>query len=359
MSANYRLFLILVLAFAVTTAGCEKKDESPKKNDAVESAAQPTPGTAASIPPAYDPWQGHDDPQFVVAEVDGEPIRLKEVKRVFEGTRRRFGGRGMVSNPQVLGRIRDMTIERMISTQLITKASHDAGITVTDKEADEKLASIVEQSGGDREKLVEHLKNAGITFDEFKLQVREDLARSKFIDSILEKQKIDDKELKAEYEKRKGELGKVRASHILLKTNAAEGSDEDKKKKAEIEKILADVRGGKIKFDEAAKKYSEGPTKVKGGDLGFFEADKMVPPFSKAAFALKVDEISEPVRTRFGWHIIKKTGESTPDEAMELIRNEKKGKIVDEEIRRLREKAVVKINLTDVSPLPPMPPGHP
>ncbi len=58
-------------------------------------------------------------------------------------------------------------------------------------------------------------------------------------------------------------------------------------------------------FAELAKTYSEGPTKDKGGYLGTFERDRMVKPFADKAFAMSAGEISEPVRTRFGWHVIK------------------------------------------------------
>ena len=58
-------------------------------------------------------------------------------------------------------------------------------------------------------------------------------------------------------------------------------------------------------FAAIAKEFSEGPTKARGGDLGFFAKGRMVPDFEKAAFAMKIGEISKPVKTRFGWHIIK------------------------------------------------------
>lgn len=85
----------------------------------------------------------------------------------------------------------------------------------------------------------------------------------------------------------------ARARHILVKT------------KAEAEGILAKLKSGS-KFDELAKKLSLDKTSgEKGGELGFFGADDMVPEFSKAVFAMKAGDISVPVETSFGWHIIK------------------------------------------------------
>ena len=88
----------------------------------------------------------------------------------------------------------------------------------------------------------------------------------------------------------------VRASHILVKT-------ED-----EAKKLLAEINGGKS-FADAAKEVSMCPSGRDGGDLGFFRRGVMVKPFEDAAFELKeIGDISEPVQTQFGWHLIQLTG---------------------------------------------------
>jgi len=87
----------------------------------------------------------------------------------------------------------------------------------------------------------------------------------------------------------------VRASHILVK----------KRKDAVL--IRKDILSGEITFEEAAKKYSLCPTGPYGGDLGYFNRKKMAQLFADTAFDLKVGEISQPVGTKFGWHIIKTT----------------------------------------------------
>lgn len=94
----------------------------------------------------------------------------------------------------------------------------------------------------------------------------------------------------------------VKASHILIKTD--NHSDEEARKIAE--KAKADLDGG-ADFAELAKKISEDEgSKVKGGDLGFFSRGRMVKPFEEAAFALEVGEVSDLVKSQFGYHIIRK-----------------------------------------------------
>ena len=96
----------------------------------------------------------------------------------------------------------------------------------------------------------------------------------------------------------------VEARHILIKVDREASPEEVAKAKTRIEMILQEARDGQD-FAELAKKYSEGPSKDKGGHLGTFRRETMVKPFSDKAFAMKAGEISEPVKTQFGWHIIK------------------------------------------------------
>ena len=87
---------------------------------------------------------------------------------------------------------------------------------------------------------------------------------------------------------------KIRASHILVKTEE------------EAKKLLEEIKNG-ADFAKLASEHSMCPSGRDGGDLGFFGRGMMVKPFEEAAFALKKGEVSEPVETQFGWHLIKLT----------------------------------------------------
>jgi peptidyl-prolyl cis-trans isomerase D len=97
---------------------------------------------------------------------------------------------------------------------------------------------------------------------------------------------------------------KVVARHILIKVSPDADPEAVKKTKEKALKIYKLAKEGKD-FAELAKKYSEGPSRNNGGYLGEFTKASMVKPFADKAFSMKAGEISEPVRTRFGWHIIK------------------------------------------------------
>lgn len=87
----------------------------------------------------------------------------------------------------------------------------------------------------------------------------------------------------------------VRASHILVQT-------ED-----EAKKLLEEITSGKSSFADVAAMESLCPSGARGGDLGFFTKGQMVKPFEDAVFAMKKGEVSNPVQTQFGWHLIQLT----------------------------------------------------
>ena len=106
---------------------------------------------------------------------------------------------------------------------------------------------------------------------------------------------VTEEEMKAAYEKEAPKVKtseRVRARHILV---ASEKEARD---------VIARLGKGE-KFEDIAKKVSLDGSKDYGGDLGYFSAEEMVPEFSKAAFALKVGELSTPMKTDYGWHVIK------------------------------------------------------
>jgi peptidyl-prolyl cis-trans isomerase D len=96
----------------------------------------------------------------------------------------------------------------------------------------------------------------------------------------------------------------VRARHILFKLDLNAPEEQEEKVREKASGVLKKARGGED-FASLAKKYSEGPSAPKGGDLGYFSEGRMVKPFEEASFKMKKGEISELVRTRFGYHIIK------------------------------------------------------
>lgn len=173
---------------------------------------------------------------------------------------------------------------------------------VEDKEVDKKYDEMKKQYGDQFDTL---LKQQGIKEETLKTGVRAQLAQEKAIEKT-----ITDKELKDNYKP------EIKASHILVKDEAT------------AKKVKEELGQGKS-FEELAKPYSEDTgSKEKGGDLGFFGAGKMVKEFEDAAYKLKKDEVSEPVKSQFGYHIIKVTDIKEPEKSFEQSKADIKKELV-------------------------------
>jgi peptidyl-prolyl cis-trans isomerase C len=170
------------------------------------------------------------------------------------------------------------------------------------------------------------------------------------------KVKITDDEIETYYKGHKEEFTNpesVKARHILLKV--PEGADEKAWKEAEskAKDIKEKLKNGED-FAELAKKYSDDPgSKDKGGDLGFFTKGRMVPEFESAAFSLKPGELSDPVKTNFGYHIIEvqekkaastKTLKEVQAQIRQTLQREKQQQLQDALIEKLKAKYPVKVN---------------
>jgi len=136
-------------------------------------------------------------------------------------------------------------------------------------------------------------------------------ARAQYIrirpSDITEGVNVTDEEVQSYYDAHRADYqspATVHARHILLKLEPGSKPETVEEKRKKAEEIMKEARSGSD-FAELAKKYSEDTSKDAGGDLGTFTKETMVKPFAEKAFSMKPGEISDPVRTQFGWHIIK------------------------------------------------------
>jgi peptidyl-prolyl cis-trans isomerase C len=181
-------------------------------------------------------------------------------------------------------------------------------------------------------------------------------------DQISKDAKIDEGEVRKYYEEHKGEGERVHARHILIRVQGAPmpvrpGQKEltDAEAQAKATELRKKIAGGAA-FEQLAREESDDATSgMNGGDLGFFGHNQMVPPFEQAAFALKPGELSEPVKSQFGYHIIKveakeaKTFEEMRPEIEKKLRPEAAQKALD----ALQKETKVDYNATFFAPPAP------
>lgn len=224
--------------------------------------------------------------------------------------------------------LKDRVINELIVKALVEGEIEKRNIKVTKEDTEAELKTIIDKVGS-KEKFNEVLKQNGISAEQFKKDLVEEVKMKKLVDS-LSKINITEADAKKFYNENLSKFkypDKVRASHILISANPEEltekmASDpankglskEEIKAKVDKEialklekatKLLAEVKKDQKSFAKVAKENSEDTQSAKqGGDLGFFGQQEMVEPFAKAAFAMKPNTISAIVKSPYGYHII-------------------------------------------------------
>lgn len=191
--------------------------------------------------------------------------------------------------------------------ELVHEKVLDKKYDVSDKEIDQEIENLRAQYGTQIDLIMEQ-QGEDVIRETIKVQV----LRKKAAEDAV---KVTDQDIKDYYDSLEG---KIRASHILV---------EDEKKANEVKKKLDEGKS----FEELAKEYSTDGSAANGGDLGWFGKGQMVKEFEEAAFKLKEGEISDPVKTDYGYHIIKVTQTVKPFEEMkdELKEEVKQQKLKD------------------------------
>ncbi|KWX73997.1 peptidylprolyl isomerase [Paenibacillus jilunlii] len=188
----------------------------------------------------------------------------------------------------------EATLQNLITSTLVDQEAKKANITVTDADIQAELEDLKTQFGGE-EALNNALQQSSMTLDDLKKQMPMQVKIRKLVEP---KVKVTEDEISKYYEENKASFNQeeeVRASHILVKT------------KAEADAIVKQLAGGADFAALAKEKSADTGSKDKGGDLNFFKKGDMVAEFSNAAFKLKVGETSGPVKTDYGYHVIKVT----------------------------------------------------
>ena len=238
-----------------------------------------------------------------VAVIAGKEVPASAYNAEVEKIVKLTGGR---ISPQMVGFYKKQVLYRLVDSMLLKEEVDKAGITVTDDEVEAQYKKFASRFPS-KEQFDDYFKRSGLKEADVRAEMGNQLAQEKLLVQKYDI-KVDDAEVRKFYEENKArftEEEQVKASHILLKVP----TDADDAKVAEIEKkakqLAKQARAKGADFAALAKEHSEGPSAPRGGDLGFFPARRMVKPFSDVAFKLKKDAISAPVRTQFGFHIIK------------------------------------------------------
>ncbi len=285
----------------------------------------------------------------IAAAVNGEIILTSEVRE------RWFQMNSMDRNPSAEQVKMKDALETLVEEKLIIQFGKEKDVKPTPYEVDEAVEDFRKRAAGQGVELEALLKQEGLTMERYRSMIGDQLiARKVMAMEVRSEVTVTDEDV-AQYYKSHMELfsgrPKARISHILkyLPKTATEADYANALK--EITSVRNEILAG-LDFAEAARKYSEDPSKEKGGDLGEVVGGEMVPEFDKTAFSLKPGEVSEPVRTRFGWHLIlvKERTEATTA-PFEKVRGEIENRIFsellvshkNEWIKRIKKDALIDV----------------
>jgi peptidyl-prolyl cis-trans isomerase C len=241
------------------------------------------------------------------AVVNGVVITRAHYDKELKVHMERVSRQGRQISDDQLTELKNEVLDGLIEREVLYQQSQKAGINVDDQKVDEQLAGIKKRFPNDAD-FQKALTSMNLTEAEVRTQIKRGLAIRGLIDrEVADKIVVTEEETKAYYTDNPRffkQPEQVKASHILIKVEATA----DDAAKAAARKKIEDVRkkltdGGD--FAELAKEYSEGPSGPRGGDLGYFGRGQMVKPFDDAVFAMQVNQVSEVVETRFGYHLIK------------------------------------------------------
>lgn len=245
----------------------------------------------------------------VVARVNDHDIKGDVIFRELKKAAIQYKKRGIPLTADQEKSAAKTLIEDEIGRTLLVLKSKEMGAKVSEKMLSERLKEVKAKFKSDS--IFEHrLADRGMTVDQYKQELEIDMYMDQLIKKEIEpKIKIAEKDARAYYDKNKSKFQseeKVRASIMLLKFNPKEGKAGEQAVLKKFESILLQVKNGSD-FGALAQQHSQDSLSSKGGDLGFFTKEQMLPAFSTRAFKMKVGEVSDIFRTGHGFHILKVT----------------------------------------------------
>ena len=270
---------------------------------------------------------GGDLPKGSIAQVGQAFISEKpfeELKSLYEAV-----GRAPDKDAQKdeYERFEQSVAEYLVQMEVLEQQAGAYEIDITDTDVEAAIAEIKQMFQGDEAKFKKALEKQQLSLEQFTAQTRDRLLLDKMKAAVTVDVEVTESEVEAYYEANKKdyvqpEQREVR--HILIAVGGADGesaptqADWEAAKK-EADKIRAEVQNG-ANFRATAEKYSDDEdTRSSGGRLGTVIPGQTVPEFEEAVFSLKKDEISQPVKTQYGYHIIQVT-EITPEEQLPFDR---------------------------------------
>jgi|DewCreStandDraft_4_1066084.scaffolds.fasta_scaffold03845_5 peptidyl-prolyl cis-trans isomerase SurA len=279
----------------------------------------------------------------VVATVDGTVITQSELQEAVEAFQRQAGEAGRsAENPWDRKALERRILEDLVDRKLMDQYASKQGITATDEEMEQAVKDVLARANMTREEFLKALQKEGVSYEEYRNQIRDQIIKAKMIHREVRAQiVIKDEEIESYYyehpdEFRTEEGYMIRHVFLALPQNPRPEVVEAVLKEAR--RIREEILGG-LPFEEAAAKYSQDPSAARGGWLGFFRKGALSEELDSAIGALEEGQVSEPILTQAGVHIVRLEERTTGGvRSLERVRETIREKLFEEAAERQFEK---------------------
>jgi peptidyl-prolyl cis-trans isomerase C len=297
------LLPFVVLAGALLAFGCGKDEEA--EGPAAGADQGKIAGTGQAVMPADQAGPGGDE---VVVRVGDEEIRRVRVDRKTEELLKQIKLKSPNENvEQIRPFAWRQALEDLINQKLLLQEAGKRGLSVDPEDVEDQFNMMISRFPSP-EQFQSTLDSIGLSEEGLRAEIEENLLIDRLLDEeVGHDQAVTKKEVADYYKNNPDDFMRpqqVHASHILITVDQTDTPQQKEEKRLRLLDLKKQIEAG-ADFAEMARTHSDGPSKSKGGDLGFFGRGQMVKPFEDAVFAMQVGELSDIVETKFGYHLIK------------------------------------------------------
>ena len=239
--------------------------------------------------------------QVAVARVNGVEIGQMQLEHYFADYLQAQGRMvGSIRNPVAYSRLRSAALDDLIDKELLWQEAGKRGVRIDEKSVQDNFTALRNEFTSD-DIFNRRLEEAGFDSQTFTEYLRRELTSQRMLSELSQVAPARDAEVEAFYRQLSP---RIHARHILLPLDAnADAAKVDAVYQQALQ-LRARIIGGED-FATLAQRYSQDSRSAEGGDLGYFSRESMVLEFADAAFSLTPGTVSQPVRTLYGWHLIK------------------------------------------------------
>ena len=288
-----------------------------------------------------------------VALVNGTAITRISFQQEVKAVQAQIRQSGKQVDAEIFEKIQREILDELIDSELLYQASQKEGLKISSADIEKEILNVRRRFPSEKA-FQRGLEKLGMTMDEMKEKLIKSLTIETFITQHITRDiSVAETEIRNFYDSRP-ELFEspeyVRASHILITVPDEAEPSVKKAAQNKLKEIEDRLKNGED-FAELALKYSDGPSKDNGGDIGFFERGE-VKAFEDAAFDLPTGQISSIVKTRFGYHLIKTTDrmqdppipyQTAQYDIRKKLELEKSKQCLDEYLKKIRPNAKIEI----------------